>query len=184
MTSTEFVKEFGDRWQKAVNERRIDALLEMLTKDVRFEDPRLESPQVGHEAPRQIFETDWRAFPDARFTRPPDPYFVSLDGDWGGARWRGEGTMLARLDPPGYAPSNRRFVLEGIDLWRFRDGQAAGWVSVYDLVGSSRQLGFLPPMGSGTERFLVAMQHLSARIDRHRTSTRTAPAGIRASVRD
>jgi hypothetical protein len=165
----EFLVKFGDRWQTAVNERRLDELLQMFTEDVRVEDPRLESPGAGRNVARSIFETDWRAFPDTRFSRPSNPYFVGVEGDWCAARWRGEGTMLGPLDPPGYAPTNRPFKVDGVDLWQFQDGMVATWVGVFDLVSSSRQLGFLPPVGSAVDRLSVVVQRLTARAHRRQS---------------
>jgi hypothetical protein len=80
--------------------------------------------------------------------------------------WRMLGTHTGPIDPPGFAPTGKPFVLEGVDHWTFRDGLVAVYRADYDLNGLLRQLGIAPRPGSAGERAMVLMQRAGARLKR------------------
>jgi hypothetical protein len=80
------------------------------------------------------------------------------------------GTMLGRLDGPGFAPTGARIDVQGVDDWTFRDDLMCRCTSYYDSLGLARQLGILPPAGSGAERALARLQGIQARWQRRRAT--------------
>lgn len=79
--------------------------------------------------------------------------------------WRITGTHLARLEPAGFMPTNRRAEFEGIDLLDFRDGLVCRVETYFDPVVPGGQLmgiNLLPPPGSFRERILVMIQSTRA----------------------
>jgi SnoaL-like domain len=75
----DFIEDFGDRWQDAVNRRAVDEILAFCAEDVRIEDPGLAQAATGREAVRAFFAQTWSAFPDLRFSRPDAPYLLAPD---------------------------------------------------------------------------------------------------------
>jgi predicted ester cyclase len=106
-----------------------------------------------------------RAFPDYRFEEPEPPY-ISSDRAKVIAPWRMLATHTGAMDPPGFAPTGRPVVIEGVDHWWFRDGLVARYRADYDSMDVSRQLGLLPARGSRAERVMAALQRGGARLRR------------------
>jgi steroid delta-isomerase-like uncharacterized protein len=158
----DFIEDFGDRWQDAVNRRAVDEILALCAEDVRIEDPGLAQAATGREAVRAFFAQTWNAFPDLRFSRPDAPYLLAPDAPVAVARWIAKGTMGGRLDPPGYAPTNSPVEFHGIDVWEFNDGLITRWEGIYDVLAIARQIGALPPPGSAGERLGALLQRIGA----------------------
>ena len=114
---------------------------------------------------QEFMRTSFRAFPDLRFSEPEAPH-LSVEGDQIAWAWRMQGTMNGHIDPPGFAPTGASFEVEGVDLWTMREGRIAYYRAFYDMNGLARQLGILPPAGSGAERATVVLQRLQARLQR------------------
>jgi hypothetical protein len=62
------------------------------------------------------------------------------------------------MDPPGFAPTGRRWEIDGADFHEYRDGRICRLRVVFDLMSVSRQLGVMPPSGSRAERAMAAAQ--------------------------
>jgi steroid delta-isomerase-like uncharacterized protein len=166
----DFIVDFGDRWQDAVNRRAADELLALCAKDVRIEDPGLAHTATGREALRAFFVQTWSAFPDLRFSRPDTPYLLAPEAPIAVARWIAKGTMGGRLDPPGYAPTNSPVEFHGVDIWEFKNGVITRWEGIYDVLAIARQIGALPPQGSSAERIGALFQHIGASRMRRKAS--------------
>jgi hypothetical protein len=69
--------------------------------------------------------------------------------------------MERRLDPPGYAPTKSPVEFHGIDVWDFNDGVITRWEGIDDVLAIARQIGALPPPGSG-ERIGARLQRIRA----------------------
>ena len=113
---------------------------------------------------------DWvgtciRAFPDYRFEEPEPPY-MAADRPKAIAPWRMTGTNTGPIEPPGFAPTGRVFVVEGVDPWLIRDGLVARYRADWDVNGLMRQLGLIPQPGSAGERAMVLVQRATARVRR------------------
>lgn len=159
-----FVDDFAHRWMDAWNKHDGNALAELVTEDVEFFDPAI---GTVHGRPPVA---DWvricdRAFPDYRFEEP-EPAYISRDRMKAIAPWRMIATNTGPIEPPGFAPTGKSFVLDGVDHWWFRDGLVERYRSDYDSTGLARQLGLMPPVGSRAEKAMVALQRLGARARR------------------
>jgi hypothetical protein len=141
----------------------------LCTEDVSWEDPLTESPERGRPAVAEYLRAVWRAFPDLEFIWPEGPY-ASFDGIRLALHWRVRGTMLGKLDPPGFAPSGKSFELDGVDLLELQDGLVRGYVGCFDVRGVAQQVGALPAPGSRGERVAVALQRISVRLGKRRRS--------------
>ncbi|HVS28815.1 MAG TPA: nuclear transport factor 2 family protein [Solirubrobacteraceae bacterium] len=161
----EFVREFAAGYAAAWNGYDSSAMAGLVTEDVEWHDPALPAPARGLAEVQAFMETSWRAFPDLRFSQP-DPPHISTSGNLVAWAWRMEGTMRGPIEPPGFAPTGRRMTVDGVDLWQLRDGRIAHYRAFYDMTDLARQLGIMPPPGSGAERATVGLQRLQARLQR------------------
>jgi steroid delta-isomerase-like uncharacterized protein len=166
--SAEFANEFAQAYGDAWNSRDPDRLVALLSEDVRWEDPA--SPEGGlrgRDAVRRLVESYWRAMPDLEFewldgSGSPNPC-LSIDRTQVAMPWRGRGTMTGPLEPPGFAPTNGRVEMVGVDVCEFRGGLACHVRSFSDTAPVARQIGAMPPPGSGGERLGVLLQRVAAR---------------------
>lgn len=71
--------------------------------------------------------------------------------------------MTGPLYPPGFAPTNGRVKMAGIDVCEFRDHLACHVGCFSETAPVARQIGAMPLPGSGSERFGVLLQRLAAR---------------------
>ena len=78
--------------------------------------------------------------------------------------WRGWGTHTGLLEPPGFAPTGRRWELDGVDLHEYRDGRVCRLRIVFDMMSASRQLGLMPSAGGRVEHMLATAQRTAARV--------------------
>jgi hypothetical protein len=87
-----------------------------------------------------------------------DGPYVIPDEPHAAFHWRGTGTFTGRMDPPGFAPTGRRWEIDGADFHEYRDGRISRLRVVFDLMSVSRQLGVMPTSGSRAERAMAAAQ--------------------------
>ena len=78
--------------------------------------------------------------------------------------WRGTATLTGPLDPPGFAPTGKRFDIDGADFHEYRDGKVARLKIVFDNMDVGRQLGLLPAAGSRADRAGATAQRLAMRL--------------------
>jgi steroid delta-isomerase-like uncharacterized protein len=159
------LRSFIERYIAAWNGFDADALAQLITEDVTWADPALPEPARGVVAVQEFMRTSARAFPDLRFSEP-DPPHLTANGDLIAWAWTMDGTFRGPIDPPGFAPTGKRMKVDGVDLWRLRDGKIADYRAFYDMNDLVRQLGILPEPGSRAERMTVALQRLQVRFRR------------------
>jgi steroid delta-isomerase-like uncharacterized protein len=160
-------RELAQRWMEAWDERDADALLELATEDIAYDDPAWPETLHGKAGVRQFLEFCWRGMPDMRFTTPMGAFFADE-----GARviipWHMSATFTGEFDPPGYAPTGDRVELDGIDMWELRGDKICRYWAYYDATEVARQTGVLPPRGSRAERMFVRLQRLMSKRRRPR----------------
>ena len=158
------LRELTQRYAAAWNGRDASAMDALVTDDIFWIDPALPQPLRSKAEVRRFMEDSWGSFPDLRFA-DSDPPFLVEQGDsvaWG---WRMYGTFTGtRLDPPGFAATGRAFEVTGVDQWELRDGRIARYRAHYDTNDLARQLGIVPPQGSGAEKAMAALQRVQARF--------------------
>ena len=159
-----FLEDFGHRWADAWNNHDGDALAQLVTEDVEFFDPAIGTVH-GRPPVAEWVRQCSRAFPDYRFEEPEPPY-IAGDRPKAIVPWVMRATNTGPIDPPGFAPTGKSIVLEGVDHWWFRGGLVARYRADYDSLGLMRQLGIVAPPGSRGERAMVMLQRLGARFGR------------------
>jgi hypothetical protein len=68
------------------------------------------------------------------------------------------------MHPPGFAPTGRRFEVDGADFHEYRDGRIARLRVVLDVMSVSRQVGLMPAAGGRGERAVAAAQRGIVRV--------------------
>lgn len=163
--SVEWIREFVARWLDAWNSHRADRVLALLTEDVEARDDSWPRTMRGLRDVREFLEALWRAIPDMRFELLEGPFVIP--GEPGASfRWRGSGTFTGVMDPPGFAPTGRRWEVDGADFHHYRDGRISELRVVFDMMTVARQLGVLPASGSRGEGGLAAAQRGVVRLQR------------------
>lgn len=157
------IGEFAPRWLEAWNSHEADRLLGLMTEDIEYRDDSWHKTMHGHADVRDFLEATWRATPDMTFEVLAGPYV--LPGEQKAAfHWRGSGTHSGVLDPPGLAPTGRRWEVDGVDLQEYRDGRVCNLRVVFDMTTVLRQLGLMPAAGGRGERALAIAQRSASRL--------------------
>jgi steroid delta-isomerase-like uncharacterized protein len=160
-----WVSDFGTRWLAAWNSHQPDQVLELMTEDIVYDDSAWPRTMRGHADVREFVDHTWRAFPDMTFELIGGPYLHPAQPE-AAFHWRGWATHTGPIDPPGVAPTGRRWEVEGVDFHTYREGKVARLVIVFNMADAMRQLGALPAPGSRSERFAVALGNLQTRFRR------------------
>jgi steroid delta-isomerase-like uncharacterized protein len=161
--STTDLDAFCARYLAAWNDRDADAMADLLTDDVVWEDPALPAPAHGVAAVQAFMREAWVAFPDLRFDESDAPHRTAA-GDQVAWRWRMRGTNTGPLDPPGFAPTGREIEIDGVDLWTMRGGRIAVCRAFYDFNALAVQLGLAPAPGSAAQKGAVVLQRVAAAV--------------------
>lgn len=153
------------RYVAAWNECDTDAMAELITEDIVWMDPAMAQPARSVAEVQEFMRTSFSVFPDLTFSEPEPRQYIEQGDEisWG---WIMEGTMKGPIEPPGFAPTNKRMRVEGVDLWTLREGRIARYRAYYDMTDVVRQLGILPPQGSHAEKATAALQRVQARFQR------------------
>ena len=150
---------------KAWNMRDLDGFLSFLTDDVEWDDPAMQAPPArGLAAVEGFAQSVLRAFPDFEYTIR-HPVCVAADGNRCAVPWRISATHSNQLEPPGYAPTGRRAVFEGVDLLEFRGSRVCRIETLFDVIKPAEQLlamSLRPPPGGARERLAVLAQRIRA----------------------
>lgn len=160
--SLEWIREFVPGWLEAWNSHEADRVLACLTEDVEVRDDSWPKTMRGHSDVREFLEALWRAVPDMAFELLEGPYVIPGEPR-ASFHWRGSGTFTGRMDPPGFAPTGRRWEVDGVDFQEYRDGRISKLRVAFDLMTVSRQLGVMPATGSRAERAMATAQRAAVR---------------------
>ena len=161
--SIEWIRDFATQWIDACNSHEVDRLLALMSEDIEYRDDARPKPMRGHADVREFLEAGWRAFPDMTFELLSGPYVIP--GEPRAAfHWRGWATHTGPLEPPGLAPTGRRWEIEGADLHEYRDGRVCKLRIAFDMLSVSRQLGLMPAAGGRAESALAMAQRSASRV--------------------
>ena len=179
--SIESLRDFMLRWQDAWNSHDVERVLALMTEDIELRDGGWPKPMRGHADVREFLKSIWRAMPDMTFEPISGPYVIPGEPRIA-VHWRGWATLTGPLEPPGFAPTGRRWEIDGIDVHEYRDGRVCKVRIAYDTLSVSRQLGLLPAAGGRGERALTMAQRFASRVqqairERRSARTETQPRG-------
>jgi steroid delta-isomerase-like uncharacterized protein len=133
------------RWVfEVLNEHDVSPLEAFWTDDTveRFPDRTCR----GAEEIAAYFEETFAAMPDFHM----DVTAVAEEGDDVFVHWRLTGTHKGPL--LGIAPTHKPVVIDGMDHFVIRDGKVVSNFVVFDQMQYARQLGMIPPDGSGADK--------------------------------
>jgi steroid delta-isomerase-like uncharacterized protein len=161
--SIEWIRDFATRWLDAWNSHEVDRLLALMSEDIEYRGDARPKPMRGHADVREFIEASWRAFPDMTFELLGGPYVIP--GEPRAAfHWRGWATHTGPLEPPGFAPTGRRWEIDGADFHEYRDGRVCKLRITFDMLSVSRQLGLMPAAGGRAESALAMAQRSASRV--------------------
>jgi steroid delta-isomerase-like uncharacterized protein len=109
---------------------------------------------------RAWFGDLFRAFPDF------DMKIVEIvtEGEKAAVRWHATGTFNGSAPFEGLAPNGVSVDVQGCDVLTVRDGRIQHNDAYMNAAEMMRQLGVLPPAGSGPEKALTAALNLKTRL--------------------
>jgi hypothetical protein len=139
--SGEFLRDFGNRWDRAWNSHDTDEVLALLHPDIVWDDTVFWPTVIeGKPGMPTYIDTIWKVMPDVQFE---EVQFFSAPQD---------GRALYLFRQTGSAPArygNGRFQTYGCDIFlEFRDGLLSRYLAQYDITEMMRQYGALPPRGN------------------------------------
>jgi steroid delta-isomerase-like uncharacterized protein len=160
ITRRQAVEERARSYFEAMDRRDADAMLEHWREDG-VEDVIPVGLMRGHDELRSFFTSLFAAIPDARTT---------VTGVIAGERscaveWRLEGTFSG--EPYLGVDANGRHVeIRGCDVLELDDGQITSLTAYSDGAGFARQIGLLPPDGSGADRAMKSAFNAATKVRR------------------
>jgi hydroxyacylglutathione hydrolase len=126
----------------------------------------------GPEGVRAFFSELFAAVPDFAFRVET----MIAEGDHVAVRWHATGTFAGDAPFQGIAPTGNRVELTGLDLLQVRDGLIDHNDAFQDGMGFARQLGMLPPQGSGAEAAMLRGFNAKTRAGRRLAGAAAEPA--------
>jgi hypothetical protein len=136
-----------------------------MTDDIEYRDDHWYKTMRDHADVREALDAYWTAFPDLTFELIDGPYVIPGQPR-AAIHWRGTGTHTGRFDPPGFGATGRRYQGDGVNIAEYRDGRLCRLRICTDMLDAIRQLGIMPPSGSGTERAMAGAQRATAALRR------------------
>ena len=163
-----FLDDWRARYLAAWITHDVEGIVSACTEDVVWDDPALPETYHGHPGVRKFITATFRCFricasrSSGRSTSPTRPKVL--------VPYRLTATMRGPWEPTDIAPTGRRISFEGIDEWEFRGERMCRYNTKYDLLDVARQMGVIPPQGSGADKLMTRLQHLQAYFQRRRAS--------------
>ncbi|TCK27580.1 nuclear transport factor 2 family protein [Pseudonocardia endophytica] len=148
---------FCNAWGDALTSRSTDAVLELTSPDITWDDTVFWPSVVhGHDELRRYMDTVWKTMPDYEYYEVGR--FFGPSGDRAVVLWgqRGSGTAAAT--------AGATFDFQGCDVFlRFEEGKLAHYQAAYEITDMARQLGLLPPRGDQLGvQYLRSLTHQQA----------------------
>jgi steroid delta-isomerase-like uncharacterized protein len=123
----------------------------------------------GRDEIRAFIDATFRAMPDARTTVGR----IVAGESTCAVEWRLEGTFdgapFMDIDPTG-----SHVEIRGFDLFELEDGQFVSNTAYYDATSFARQIGMLPPDGTGADRAMKSAFNAVTRVRRALAERRSA----------
>ena len=115
----------------------------------------------GRDAMREYFKSVFAATPDAKTTVTR---LVAGERSCA-AEWRIEGTFEG-APYLGIEPTGKHIEIRGLDLFELEDGEIVSNTGYFDGASFARQIGMLPPDGSGADRAMKSAFNAATKLRR------------------
>jgi steroid delta-isomerase-like uncharacterized protein len=123
----------------------------------------------GRDAMREYFKSVFAATPDAKTT-----VTRLVAGEQScAAEWRIEGTFDG-APYLGIEPTGKHIEIRGLDLFELEDGEIVSNTGYFDGASFARQIGMLPPDGSGADRAMKSAFNAATKLRRVVAERRSA----------
>lgn len=150
---------------RAWNAHDIESFAALLSAEVEWFDLGMTHPPARGRAEVISFgRSIFAAFPDLKYSIN-EPICVAPDERRFVIFWTIEATHTGMLVPPGFAPTNRRVVMSGVDALQFKGGEIISILTLFDPISAAEQLTGITlrfPAGSLRERAAVFVQRVIA----------------------
>jgi steroid delta-isomerase-like uncharacterized protein len=123
----------------------------------------------GRDAMRKYFKSVFAATPDAKTTVTR---LVAGERSCA-AEWRIEGTFEG-APYLGIEPTGKHIEIRGLDLFELEDGEIVSNTGYFDGASFARQIGMLPPDGSGADRAMKSAFNAATKLRRVVAERRSA----------
>lgn len=127
---------------------------------------------VIHGTADMLVPEDLRTWFGNLFASFPDFSFEVLDvlpaDEKAAVHWRATGTFSGGARFEGLEPNGARVDVQGCDVLTVRDGKVVHNDAYMNGAEMARQLGALPPQGSGPEKAMTALLNLKTRLARRK----------------
>jgi steroid delta-isomerase-like uncharacterized protein len=123
----------------------------------------------GRDAMREYFKSVFAATPDAKTTVTR---LVAGERSCA-AEWRIEGTFEG-APYLGIEPTGKHIEIRGLDLFELEDGEIVSNTGYFDGASFARQIGMLPPDGSGADRAMKSAFNAATKLRRAVAERRSA----------
>ena len=123
----------------------------------------------GRDAMREYFKSVFAATPDAKTTVTR---LVAGERSCA-AEWRIEGTFDG-APYLGIEPTGKHIEIRGLDLFELEDGEIVSNTGYFDGASFARQIGMLPPDGSGADRAMKSAFNAATKLRRAVAERRSA----------
>lgn len=140
--TSEFIRDFGARWEAAWNSHETEQVMALIHPEIRWNDT-IFWPGIimGREEMRVYVEKIWQVMPDVHF-REVQLFQATDDGR---ALYLFEQTSSA----PPVSGQTGKATTYGCDIFlRFRDGLLVEYMAQYEIAEMMRQFEMLPPRGN------------------------------------
>lgn len=143
MTTEQANEEFARRWNEEIwGQQNTDVVDDLVAEDFVGHDPSRPEPVRGPEGVREVVETLFSAFPDARVALEE----VVAEGDRIAMRITAAGTHEGEF--VGIEPTGERMEVSVMTFQRIENGKAVEEWQIVDTLGMLQQLGVVePPTG-------------------------------------
>jgi glyoxylase-like metal-dependent hydrolase (beta-lactamase superfamily II)/predicted ester cyclase len=144
---------------EAIDARDLDAAVAMWAEGGR-ENVRGQVDVTAPDGVREFIGQLLDALPDLHF----EIAATTTEGEHCALQWRLTGTFAGPGGFSGVAPTGHPIALEGLDVLTVRDGLIQANEAFTDTMSFPRQIGMLPPLGSGAEQQMMKAFNVKTRL--------------------
>lgn len=114
---------------------------------------------VAYDSYSAWFRNFFDSFPDLRF----EVIEITAEDDRAAVQWRSRGTFDGSAKFEGFEPNGKSIDVVGCDVLTIRDGKLTANHAYTNSMELARQLGAMPPQGSGAEKAMAAAFNLKTK---------------------